>query len=291
MQLAPWSYQVSPTFPKDENISYAIFESGKSYNFGGLKAQTGRVSAGPAWTKFTFATPFDTIPVVFANQLLSASTLATNVRVRNITKIGFEARTMKETANTSVMGTESVSYLAIIPGVGTFNNKKVIVGKTADKIVGSSYFTINFGDSIANPNFISQMQTCNDDSTAALRIVSLSAKYANVTKQREKSTSSVITTNYAEQVGWMVISTTQNDDTAIFNPTKSTISIYPNPVKDVLYIKSDISEQSTVEIFNIYGKLLKQENLINSKINVSDLTPGFYLIRSHGNPPLKFEKQ
>ncbi len=291
LQLAPWSYQSNPSFTKDENISYAVFESGKSFNFGGLKAQTGRFAVGTSWTKITFATPFDTIPVVFTNQLLSSTTFPTNLRVRNVTKTDFEVKIMKESSVKTAVSAESISYLAITPGVGSFNNKRVIVGRTADKAVGASYSTIYFNDSIANPIFIPQMQTCNDDSTATLRMVSLSPKFANVIKQKEKSASSIITTSFAEQVGWMVISPTDLPGTGTYNPKSyEKITIYPNFVKDIIHIKSGVSDQFNIEIYDIYGRILRKDKLNDNILNVENLKSGYYIIKIN-NQSLKFIKQ
>lgn len=291
LQLAPWSYQSNPSFTKDENIHYAVFESGKSYNFGGLKAQTGRFAVSSNWTKITFATPFDTIPVVFTNQLLSSTSFPTNLRVRNVTKTDFEIKIMKESSVKTTVSAESISYLAIVPGVGSFNNKRVIVGRTPDKTVGASYSTIYFNDSVANPIFIPQMQTCNDDSTASLRMVLLSPKFANVIKQKEKSTSSIITTSFAEQVGWMVISSEDIPGTGIYNTTSyEKVEIFPTFVKDVIHIKSGISEPYNIEIYDIYGRMLRNERLQDNSIDVGNLKSGYYILKIN-NQSLKFIKQ
>lgn len=289
-QIAPWSYQSATTFTKDENVPYIIFESGKNLNLGGLKAQTGRKSTAATWTKITFDTPFDTIPVVFTNQWLSSTSFPTNVRVRNITKTGFEARIMKESAVKSAIPTESVSFLAITPGTGTINGKKIIVGKTPDKTVGTAYSNISFNDSVPNPVFISQFQTCNDDSTAALRVVILNAKNAYVTKQKEKSASSVITSNFAEQAGWLVIST-EDYSTGTANAITNKISLYPNPVRNILYFNTSSPIAVDADIYNIYGSLIKHMKVTDNQLNVSDISPGCYLVKIPGNIVLKFIKQ
>jgi hypothetical protein len=71
LQLAPWQYQTNTTFIRDENLPFAVFESGKSFDFNGLKAQTARVSVGSSWVNITFPTAFDTIPVVLQDDVIS----------------------------------------------------------------------------------------------------------------------------------------------------------------------------------------------------------------------------
>lgn len=276
-QLAPWAYQNVSTLTKEESVPYFISNIG-SYDFGSLKARSGKAPVTSAWTPVTFATPLDTIPVVFTTQLSPATTFATTVRVRNITKTGFEAKLQKETAVKTALSTETVSYFAITPGKGTIDNKSVIVGRTADKAVGAVYSSINYGDSIGNPIFLSQMQTCNDDTvTAALRCLTVSSKYANVVKQREKSTG--VTTTTAEMVGWMVINP-KSIIQAVTNPRVSAISIYPNPAKDVICISSPDDEIKNIEIYNMVGVLVKRVEGYQPRIFITDLKPGCYILRT-----------
>ncbi|OFX27986.1 MAG: hypothetical protein A2X08_15750 [Bacteroidetes bacterium GWA2_32_17] len=79
------------------------------------------------------------------------------------------------------------------------------------------------------------------------------------------------------------------------------IEIYPNPVKDKLFISlNDIENwNGNIEIYNITGKLVYSNKLnINSEktssINISNLPDGFYTIKAFGNNGLfnsKFVKE
>ena len=62
---------------------------------------------------------------------------------------------------------------------------------------------------------------------------------------------------------------------------KPVISVYPNPVKDFVTIKSEQSSLESIEIFDINGKMVKQENVIGQEkeMNISELTSGAYIIR------------
>jgi hypothetical protein len=288
VQLSPWSYQNTTTLTKEETVPYLIMNTG-SYDFGGLKAEAARATVATTWTPITFATPFDTIPVVFANQILSATANATVVRIKNVTKTGFLARIMKETAVTATQpATESVMYVAITPGIGVMTNRKIKVGRTASTAVSPSiYSSISFGDSIANPIFISQLQTCNDDTvTANMRYLSVYAKYANVIKQREKSLG--ITTATNDGAGWLVIGSTPVIQ-ATENPTANQFSVYPNPVKDILYLRKENNDAIEIAIYNLSGIRLKSVKVINNQIEVGDLNSGCYILKSE-NKICKFVK-
>ncbi|MFT3752031.1 MAG: glycosyl hydrolase [Paludibacter sp.] len=287
LQIIPWAYQKVTSLAKEESIPYFISNIG-NYDLGTLKAKAGKAPVTSAWTPVVFSAPFDTVPVVFATQLSPATTFATTVRVRNVTKTGFEAKLQKETAVTNTLSSETVSYFAITPGTGTIDNKKVIVGKTADKAVSTIYSTIYYGDSIPNPVFISQMQTCNDDTvTATIRCLTVSSKYANVVKQRERSTG--VTTTAAEMAGWMVINPVSTIQ-AVNAPSADVVTFFPNPVKDVLHLTQNTFDSSVVEIYNMMGALVKQIRVSENEINVSDLLPGCYVLKTKQNGSRVFVK-
>lgn len=55
---------------------------------------------------------------------------------------------------------------------------------------------------------------------------------------------------------------------------KLTVSVYPNPVSEVLYVNTD--KQAEVRIFDIAGRVVANENYTASGINVSALPAGTY---------------
>ena len=67
--------------------------------------------------------------------------------------------------------------------------------------------------------------------------------------------------------------------TGITNATKEFVNLYPNPVKDILYL-STVDGVKQVEIINIEGHVIANLKNISSKsINVSNLDKGVYLFR------------
>lgn len=287
LQVAPWSYQNITELSKEETIPYFVMPAG-TFDLGGLKAVAGKPSVGGSWTAVTFPSAFDTIPVVFSNQLLSSTTYATNVRIRNVSKTGFEAKLMKESAVKTTLPTELIAYVAIAPGQGNVDGKKLIVGKTADKAVSAVYSSILYGDSITNPMFLAQMQTCNDDTvTAGLRCLAISNKYSTIVKQREKSTPA--TYMLAEKAGWMVLDMTDNPN-AVNQISLQPIYFYPSIVKDVIYFNNMDIIGKEIEIYNATGILMKRCLLSVNQMNVSELPPSFYLLKIKGYKSVKFIK-
>ncbi|SMC52614.1 FG-GAP-like repeat-containing protein [Moheibacter sediminis] len=72
------------------------------------------------------------------------------------------------------------------------------------------------------------------------------------------------------------------------------ISIYPNPVKDILYVQGKSLNGSNVEIFHLTGSLVLKSKLTDNKVNVSNLAKGIYVISVENQgkkTTMKFIKQ
>lgn len=57
------------------------------------------------------------------------------------------------------------------------------------------------------------------------------------------------------------------------------LKIFPNPVNDVLYLKNHDQESSNVMICDINGKCQEIKIDYNNKLNVSNLSPGWYILK------------
>ncbi|GHT49206.1 hypothetical protein AGMMS49982_02160 [Bacteroidia bacterium] len=69
-----------------------------------------------------------------------------------------------------------------------------------------------------------------------------------------------------------------NSGTPIKKVAPHDVEVYPNPVRDVLFIKSD-SGIEKVEFYNQAGQFVLKDVSSSDKINVSNLGVGFYLVR------------
>ena len=56
------------------------------------------------------------------------------------------------------------------------------------------------------------------------------------------------------------------------------ISLYPNPVSEVLHISSNARIEA-IEIMNSVGAMLIRRSKVNAGIDVSDLQPGLYFVK------------
>jgi bifunctional DNase/RNase len=56
------------------------------------------------------------------------------------------------------------------------------------------------------------------------------------------------------------------------------ITVYPNPAKDVVYVKGELTGY---ELYDLFGNKLEQVSGNMEEIRVSDLSSGVYIIRLH----------
>ena len=65
----------------------------------------------------------------------------------------------------------------------------------------------------------------------------------------------------------------------LFN-SETSLSVYPNPTKDILYIKPLDNQKFDVSIYSITGQLVSQySNLDNNQIDIKNLEKGIYILK------------
>ena len=57
------------------------------------------------------------------------------------------------------------------------------------------------------------------------------------------------------------------------------ITIYPNPVKTILYLQTTSTDLDQIQIFNVNGVLLKEEKLMTNEVNFSEYPAGIYFLK------------
>lgn len=290
LQIQPWAYQKITSLAYEENIPYFLIKPG-TYDFGGLKAVAAKTTVSNSWKTVNFPSPFDSVPVVLVSFATANNTVPVVLRIKNVTKTGFDVKLQKESALSDVILGEVFSYLAVQQGIGNINGYKIKVGRTAENAVGNSltqYARIVYDERIDNPVFLSQLQTCNDDTvTATLRCRSILTTEARVFKQRELSTGN--TASAFETAGYILI------NPAVYNSveenTMKEIHIFPNPAVDKIYFTNNPFRENSIEIFNLSGIKVKATNTTDNFIDVEDLQKGYYFIKFATGHIYKFVKQ
>ena len=58
------------------------------------------------------------------------------------------------------------------------------------------------------------------------------------------------------------------------------LAIYPNPVTgSKVFITSDKNQSKEIEVYNVLGKMVLSARLIGKELDVSELTPGIYIVK------------
>lgn len=84
-------------------------------------------------------------------------------------------------------------------------------------------------------------------------------------------------TGYGQAEDYMV--TVKEPGLGVSNTTKGQMSVYPNPVKDLLNIESAYRKVTEVAFYSMDGKLVKTVKENVSSINVSILPKGVYIVK------------
>ena len=295
--LSTWSYLEKTNMEADIDIAYFILPEGE-HDLNGIKAKTGNAkNVGRNWKEVKFSSSFDEVPAVFVSQISARNQYATTVRVRNVSKSGFEVCLQKELAlleENETMTLENINYLALTPGSGTINNRKIKVGLTEDEAIGTIYSPakISFGEDLENPIVFGCMQTTSDDIVSTLRYNNLKNNEVRLLRQNELSKGTSPNAGNKEKGAWMVIDMEKTTTGLKETGNNNTLySLYPNPVSDILFIKNNKALESVlVEIYSIAGqKILEEQN--SDQINLSSLNSGVYYVKINKNQIFKILKK
>lgn len=136
------------------------------------------------WKYVEFPVNYATRPVVFSQVASENEMDGIIVRVRNISKQGFEMRLLEEEGGDGVHNAEDVSWIAVEQGAfqdGSFEAALV-------PNVNSALTTLNFVNSYGtNPAFISNVLTYDDSDPISIRYQNMSGSSVSLSLQEEAS--------------------------------------------------------------------------------------------------------
>ncbi|WEK69744.1 MAG: T9SS type A sorting domain-containing protein [Candidatus Chryseobacterium colombiense] len=191
---------------------------------------------------------------------------------------------------TQVQVGDYVHYLIRFENTGTANAQNIVVKDEIDtsKLDLSTLTPLNashnFVTRITNPNIVEfifeniqlPFNNATNDGYVSFKIKTKSTlttgnSFSNTAKIYFDYNQPIITNTYTTTVQ-NVLATNE------IGEGNNDITIYPNPVKDLLNIQSK-SEIIKAEIYDTAGRILRTTSVKNNTINVSDLTRGNYIIK------------
>jgi len=164
----------------------------KSIQFGTLQA---RAAHGQHWYTHTFSNdqgveaPFASIPAVVISPLSFNGGQPANVRVRNVTEVGFEYKIDEWEYLDKRHLKERMYFFAVLPGVHTFGGVTVQAGSVhgVDKQWHRASFAANRGRSFTeSPLVFTQQVSDNDRKATTVRIKQVTAEGFSLTLQEQE---------------------------------------------------------------------------------------------------------
>ncbi|WP_340114826.1 glycosyl hydrolase [Maribellus mangrovi] len=278
----PWSYIENSGLRRPEVLSALALPAG-AHDLNGLQADAGSVSGVTReWVSVTFDEAFSEAPVVFCTVGTRVNFYPLTVAVRNVTSTGFEISLKSEETNTASLTGEIVNYLAVEPGTGGIDGKRITVGKNyGGQLISTIPIEIVYDSSYSEPAVFAGLLSSEDNFASTLRYSLTGDSGIELKKQRELSGGE--SEMKADDFGWMVmdLATDQPDiGTSIGEiGTESPIKFYPNPAKDEVYF--NFISPTYIEIFDMTGRKMLGSNVVYS-LNIRSLPKGIYLMKADG---------
>ncbi|KFC22549.1 endonuclease I [Epilithonimonas lactis] len=179
---------------------------------------------------------------------------------------------------------DNQSFVVINPNANfscfDVSNAKFVSNAPALTFTGANYVELSYKSTT-----IDAVGSKGVDNTNANKSLYRNANVINPTSTFDSAEWTAYASDYCLNLGTLVVNDVKNKI--------NEISIYPNPVADVLNINGDVGKVKSAKIYDLSGKLIKNINdpFINKKsINVSSLFPNTYILNIDGRS-IKFIKR
>lgn len=89
---------------------------------------------------------------------------------------------------------------------------------------------------------------------------------------------------------YVVENTPPEDPSNVLHTISDNITIFPNPAKDILNVNTNSSLPISVKVYDIAGKVLFNELVVDNKIDISNFAKGLYILEAKTkNKPIFFK--
>ncbi|BFO66690.1 T9SS type A sorting domain-containing protein [Chryseobacterium sp. KCF3-3] len=194
-----------------------------------------------------------------------------------------------------------VHYLIRFENTGTANAKNIVVKDEIDitKFDISSLIALNgshnFVTRITSPNTVEfifenvqlPFDDANNDGYVSFKIKTKSTlnpgdSFSNTAKIYFDYNAPIVTNTYTTSIQNVLV-------TAEIDKENTSISVYPNPAKDVLNIRSK-QEIIKAEIYDATGRIISSLSVTGNSISVSELSKGNYILKAFTKDKLLVQK-
>ena len=196
----------------NETVTYLVLETGHHELTNGTLFEVGTITTDATvgqlipnqWELINFASHFTEAPVVLSQVQSAAGQVFLKTRHNQITPSGFDLALEQEELVGMQHPSETVGYLAIRQGSGTWNGMLFEADRTASVVTDQWYtqdFEIAYGSA---PHFLSSLTTYNSSDNAQVRYTNLDGSTVQL-KVEEDTTRDMETEHVAESIAYLAI--------------------------------------------------------------------------------------
>ncbi|MFN9366183.1 MAG: M12 family metallo-peptidase [Planctomycetota bacterium] len=191
-----------------EDVSFLVLEAGSYTLPDGTLIKAGKSQVNHRWSAVNFsgAGAYTSAPIVLSQVVSTNENVAVTTRHRSVGTSGFEVRVQEEEAADRIHALETVSWVAIELGTGSYNGLDFEAAVTPNAVTHLNY-TVNFATNFpSRPGFFAQMQSHNGGDPATVRHNGLTNRSATIFLEEERSFDAEVAHN-PEVVGWLAMET------------------------------------------------------------------------------------
>lgn len=193
-----------------ETVSYLVVEAGDWQLDNGALLRAGTVNTSSTvghlvsntWTTVNYGGSFTQIPVVLSQVQTNNDPYWVKTRQNAVGGTSFQVALEEDEASATSHGAETVGWIAITPGTGTWNGVPFVASRTSNAVT-HAWYTVNFSSVGSSPHFLASMHTYDGAHNAGLRYQNLGTSSVQV-RVEEDTTFDTETNHTTEAVNYLV---------------------------------------------------------------------------------------
>lgn len=194
-----------------ETVSYLVVEAGGWQLPNGAQLRAGKLQMSSTvgrlvanqWKTLSYGGSFTNSPGVFSQVQTNNDSSWVKTRHLSVGTNSAQLALEKDEASAVSHGIETVGWIAIESGSGTWNGHSYVAGRTPNAVT-DAWYTLSFGSSVSAPQVFTAIRTYDGPDNAALRYASLSSTAVQI-RVEEDTTKDPETGHTTEIVDYLVL--------------------------------------------------------------------------------------
>ncbi len=194
-----------------ETVSYLVVEAGSWKLANGTELRTGKLNTSATvgrritnqWVTLGYGSTFPAAPVILSQVQTNNDPSWVKTRNRSVTTSSFQVALEKEEVSLLTHPTETIGWVAISPGSGTWSGHPYVASRTGNAVT-DAWYPISLKGSIATPHFLAAMSTYDGADNAELRYRNLASSSVEV-RVEEDTTNDAEVAHTTEVIDYLVV--------------------------------------------------------------------------------------